>query len=490
MNNNRDISFRLCLVLPTLFIFTGCPSQKQISRDFRQNRQRSYELLVRNRQDQKDQGQNDIKSIVITGSVTKENCFELAFKHNKQLQIAKKRLQEAQGQTIEATSTALPTSTFSGQALARDDIFFESKESYDLQVLIRQPLYLGGLIGTALDAAAVFTYQTRQELRQTMQSVRYNVHRLYLAALLAEELLTVSLQSKRDADKLLADTRKRLRHGAGTKFEVLRSKVRLISIEAEIIKRQNDLQVSKARLLNELGISQSSTIELTQKLSYDPIEISSDQCLLQAMKQRPDLLIGEATVRLAQDNLEAEKAGDRPKAYLQGTYARNYPGFGSFFQGNSWDRTMNAGLVVEWPFFDGLKTLGKVTKAKALLQQRRINLTKMEQQAQLEVNEALLNLRNSEEFVKSQQGNVDTAEESLRLVRVAYREGAGSSLDVISAELALAQARSDYFQSVHGYLLARLNLTKAMGIIGEQSPPQSPAPEIYPSGMRIPGKAR
>ena len=64
---------------------------------------------------------------------------------------------------------------------------------------------------------------------------------------------------------------------------------------------------------------------------------------------------------------------------------------------------------------------------------------------------------------------MEDAVEALRLVRVGFREGTMTSLDVISAELALAEAQSDYYQAVHNYMGAKLDLSASVGIIGEES---------------------
>jgi outer membrane protein TolC len=188
------------------------------------------------------------------------------------------------------------------------------------------------------------------------------------------------------------------------------------------------------------------------------------------MASRPDLLIGESMVRLAGDNVLSEQSSNRPKVYLEGTYQQDYPGFGSsvFGGGEAWQRSMNGGVSVEWPIFDGLRTDGLVTQAKAEVQRQQVFLRRLDQQVQFEVNQALLDLRSSEEFVQSQLGNVENAEEALRLARVNFRRGNGTSLDVISAELGLSEARSDYSRAVHGYQVSLLKLHWALGTLGER----------------------
>ena len=462
----------------------GCVSQEEITRQFQANRRAGYESLLRD-----STAEGTARADFITGSLDIAEAVELALTHNKEVQAAKLKLLEARGRMTEAISTALPTVGFSGSALANDNSgLLRQKETYELGLLARQPLYLGGLAGAALDAAVVFKYMSRQELRLAIQAVRLKVESRYLGAVLAAELEEVARQGRRDAEEHLKDVQKKLKFGAGTRFEVLRAQVRLNGMEAELIRRHNQARLAVAALLNELGVSQLSRVELSEQLEYEPMAVATEQCLEQAMGQRAELLIGESQVQLARDNVISQKAINRPKVFLQGLYQRNYPGFSANFSdfssdsdgdggssespGKEWERTMSGGIVVEWPFFDGFETAGKVTQAKSLLRRQQVELKKGEQLVQLQVTAALLNLESSKEFVESQEGNVANAEEALRLAQVSFREGAAASLDVISAEVALSAARSDYIKAVHDHELAKLNLNGAIGTLGEAGLPR------------------
>jgi len=447
--------------------FSGCESRVKLSNEFQANRHQRYEVLRGMTEAEKEVD----KPLVIEGELSLETSINLAMKNNKDVQEAKLELLVAKGQMTEAISTALPSADFNGQALAVDNTLGDDKESYALQLLARQPLYLGGLMEAALDAATVYTYQSQQRLRQSMQVVQMEVQRKYKDALLSRELIGVSEEAKRNAEQSLRDTEKKLSYGAGTKFEVLRAQVRLRSIDADLIKLRNAYAVKVAELLRTIGVSQASDVKLSDSLQFETIAVNSERCLEFAMTKRADLLIGEAQVRLMMDNVANEQSQDRPKVYLQGEYTRSYPGFASFLTGPTWDRTMNGGIVVAWPFFDGFKTAGRVAQAKAKQQQEEVSLRRSEELVQFQVKQSLLNLTDSAEYVRSQEGNVATAEESLRLSRVNYREGSGTSLDVITAESGLAQARSDYISAVHAYDVSKLELLSSIGVIGEEPIP-------------------
>lgn len=462
--SGRYLVFCVCLAL----VFSGCVSQEELAKEFVANRRSSYALLSRT--DTREAGLDQLE--LLSGALTIDECIDIALKHNKDVQTARVKLIEAKGRTTEAVATALPTGSFTGYAGLKDsDIMESTKDSYELGVLLRQPLYLGGLAATAIDAATVYAYMSQQELRQSIQELKRRVRQLYFDALLASELESVGRQAKRDAQKHLEDVRKKYKYGVGTRFDVLRAEVRLNGVEADLIKHQNGASVAVISILNELGVSQLSQIELGERLEYEPVAVLADSCLPLAMERRAELLIGEAMVRLAEDNIKGELSTNKPKVYLQGAYRRNNPAIGSSDNGRYWDRTIEGAIAVEWLFFDGFRSDGRVVQARAERHRQLLGLRKTQEQVQMEVTRALLNLDSSERFVESQEGTVDNAEEALRLANVNFREGAGTSLDVISAEVALSSARSDYITAVHHYELSLLSLHAAIGTIGEESVP-------------------
>jgi outer membrane protein TolC len=132
---------------------------------------------------------------------------------------------------------------------------------------------------------------------------------------------------------------------------------------------------------------------------------------------------------------------------------------------------MDGGIVVEWPIFDGFATRGRTLQAESQLDQQRVALKKLQENIHLQVTQAILNLQAGEEFLKTQHGNVENAQEALRLAQIEYRQGTATSLDVVSSELALVSARADYYRAVHAYQISLLDISTAVGIVGERAIP-------------------
>jgi outer membrane protein TolC len=243
--------------------------------------------------------------------------------------------------------------------------------------------------------------------------------------------------------------------------------VDITNFRAEQIKQKNNVDLAKSRLLKAMGVLQKGDIELADELEYRPMKPVLEESLRIAHENRPDLYQAELTVRLQKEALRVAKSQYWPQidAFFQELWGKPDP---SSVTTNEWNDTWNAGISVNLSIFDGLGREGRVHQQKATLARSRYRLANTQEQAFLEIRQALLTLRNAEEFVESQKLNRNRAGEGLRLAEVGYREGIASMVEVSDARSALTLARGLYYESVYGHAISRLNLQLAMGTLGPE----------------------
>jgi outer membrane protein TolC len=237
------------------------------------------------------------------------------------------------------------------------------------------------------------------------------------------------------------------------------------NFRAEMIKQKNNVDLAKSRLLKAMGVLQKSDIALADELEYVPIKPLLEEAIRIAHENRPDLYQAELDVRLRKEALRVAKSQYWPQidAFFQELWGKPDP---TSVTTNEWNDTWNAGVSVNLSIFDGLGREGRVHQQKATLAQSRYRLANTQEQAFLEIRQALLTLRNAEEFVESQKLNRSRAREGLRLAEVGYREGIASQVEVSDARSALTTASGLYYESVYGHVVSRLNLQLAMGVLG------------------------
>jgi len=103
------------------------------------------------------------------------------------------------------------------------------------------------------------------------------------------------------------------------------------------------------------------------------------------------------------------------------------------------------------PIWDSGAIAGQVIQQRALLFEAKNTYDDDVRQVELEVQTAYSNLQQNQELIKSQEKNVEQAEEALRLAKARLDAGAGTQLDVLNAQVQLLTAQSTRLQALFGY---------------------------------------
>ena len=89
---------------------------------------------------------------------------------------------------------------------------------------------------------------------------------------------------------------------------------------------------------------------------------------------------------------------------------------------------------------------------------------------ELEVRQAYSDYLQALELLEAQKKTVEQAEESLRLAEARFRAGTGTQLDVLSAQTALTDARSNEIQALYDYNVAVATLERVTGNTARVAP--------------------
>src|SRR5262249_3344481 len=115
------------------------------------------------------------------------------------------------------------------------------------------------------------------------------------------------------------------------------------------------------------------------------------------------------------------------------------------------------------PIWDSGAIAGQVIQQRALLSETKITYDDDVRQVELEIQQAYSNLQQNEELVKSQEKNVELADEALRLAKARLDAGAGVQLDVLNAQTQLLNAQSNRLPALFGYTSALGECDRAPG---------------------------
>jgi len=434
--------------LLAMTMLAGCLTREVLYEDLQETRDEAYKSWFRVRES------GDIP--VPAESLTLDESVRIALLYNKALQAKIQEREIARGQLVSAYQLALPRVDASASTA------YGTSDSDTAQIVLRQPLFRSGGITAGLRAAKLYAFLSDENVRDTIQTVIRKVYADYYTALLAENLCHVNRDAVTSAEAHLNDVRVKRVNGVASKYDELRAQVDVANFRAELIRQENNLVLAKTSLLRTLGTATDAQIHLADQLKHEPVDTSIEMAIKVAYKNRPDLYMAELNIRMQREQVRVLCSTYLPEMDLTLSSGTDRTRDGD----RDWSGTQRAALEINWSLFNGFGREGDLIAAKARLKQREIELKGVEEDVFLDVQQALLNLKNAEEYVESQRLNLQHAEEGLRLAMTGYREGVNTEVEIVDARSSLTEARGNHYKALFDHNMARLSLNHAMGLLG------------------------
>ncbi len=459
---------RNSVIIVTL-VLAGCTSTEQFYEDVSLSRDVAYKRW----QSQKLREQQ--VQVRIDGKLCLEDCLKLTIQNNKALQRVVEEKEIARGEKLKSYSAILPNVGLSGEYRRLDEVASFSVggreitlgdlNNYSAALTVTQPLFAGGSIIATLNAARLGSLIADQTVRAVVQDVIFAAQHAYYDVLLDQHLYDISADAVKSAEAHLADVKQKRQGGVASDFDVLRAEVELSNFQAELIQNKNAINIAKANLLKVMGVSQDSDFLLSDELVYVSLKMPMEQAIATAYRNRPDLFGREFDIKVQKELLTIARSRYFPivSGFYDNTWSKPDPHNTMLIE---WGRAWHAGFMATFPLFDGFSREGEIIQQKARIKQAQIDLIDAEETALFELTKAILSIENADEFVESQRLNLTRAKEGLRLAEVGYREGTNTQVEMIDAQAALTTARANYYQAIYSHMIAKLDLQKAMGVLG------------------------
>lgn len=453
-------------------LLAGCASQRSMYRGIEENRTRAYDAWL-----QAHRGEEATRPRA-KGDLSLADALKLALTYNKSLQAVSREREIAQGGVTEAYSGVLPTVSGEAEYVRLDEaaefdvggqvISMGDANNYSAGLQVTQPLFRGGESAANWRAARWNALLADDRIREAVQDTIHQTAVAYYDTLLAQHLFEVNRAAVASARDYLSDVRIKYDQGIASQFDILRAEVDVSLFEAQMIQQQNQVNISKTKLLLAMGASQESEVTLSDRLEFIPLEPEIEEAVRIAFLNRPDLHQAELNLKLQEESWRAARSGYWPdiSAFFEQVWANPDPHSSTRIE---WGDAWTAGLAAQWPLFDGLGREGRVAREKARIRQRELQLASAEEQALLEVKQVILSLGDAAEFVESQSLNLERAREALRLAEIEYREGIQDAVTVTESRSALTRAEGLYYEAVYYHTVARLELQRALGVLGPRA---------------------
>lgn len=331
--------------------------------------------------------------------------------------------------------------------------------SHSNSVTATLPIYTGGKIrGTVRQAKA--NYMAVVEGKQkAYNDMRATVTTGYCDLLQAGNMQQLGRESVQRLEDHLKNVKAQYDVGVVAKADVLRSQVELSNAQQSLIQAENAYQVAEANLNRIVGLPMDTTLKLDNILTYSEYTEDMAYCLDYASKYRPELEQARQGVEAAKGALMVARSGHMPQIGASATQSwsdSEWPGD----ENGEW----GVGVSVSLNVFDSGVTWSKINGAKADLAAAEETYRDTVTAVDLDVRNSYLSMREAEKRIQTTQTAVSLAEEDYRIAQVRYMAGVGTNTDVLDAQVALTQAKTNYLQAMYDYNTSKIELENAIGV--------------------------
>lgn len=386
---------------------------------------------------------------------TLAELIDLAEQHNPETRVAWEEAKSKAAALGIARSALYPTMSAVAlaislrQAALIGEYFHRQTEGFFEPLLQVEYLVfdIGGRSGE-IDAAKANLLASDLAFNDTHRRIIYQVASAYYRLLNAEgqrQAAEVSLENAKTVDE---DAKARLVNGLATKPDELEAAAARAQADFDLQARIGAVDIARGDLATAIGITPGSAfkVEGIEQLKLpSAVADSVDREMDRSFSQRPDLLQQLARLRAADASIKVAKSTYYPSLSFKGDggLARAYgqqdllPG--SYAQGEVW----TAELELRWTLFDGARREYRVARAKADKRAAQAEIDALRDQIANQVWSAYANMQTALRQQQAATALLTASQQSYEAAHESYGYGVRNLLDVVSAQKALAQARSE-----------------------------------------------
>jgi len=309
----------------------------------------------------------------------------------------------------------------------------------------------------AYQKAAFYNAQSSRGL------VVLDVGNSYLQALAAKAQTDYARALLKTDETLLNQAHEEHLAGTAANLDELRARVQYQSQEQAVVAAEDTFEKAKITLNREIGMPPEQKIELTESAPYSELApMTIEEARTEAYASRQDFQMLKQDLRVA----EMERKATTHERFPTLTFSGNYGVTG--VSGEVYHGTFAAVGTLSVPIFEEAKFRGDRDVAEAQLDEIRSRLSDLTQKIDQQLRDSLLDLQTATETVQVARSNVDLATTALDQTQQRFEAGVTDNLPVAEAQSTLAQAQTQYVNSVYSLNQARLGLARNLGIIDTQ----------------------
>ena len=326
---------------------------------------------------------------------------------------------------------------------------------------VQMPVYMGGKINAANNAARIDWDITKEKSEQTRNELVSELAERYFGLSLANQVVEVRREVVEGMEKHLSDAKALEENGMIARVERLFAEMSVADARREWQKSIRDAATINTALGNTLNQEAVYTPLTTLFIVNDIEPVSFFKEL--ARDRNPQLKQVDLMEQKAREGVRAQRAEFMPQVALMGGYdIYNH-------QLTKYAPTWVIGAGVSLKIFDGLNREYKYSAAKNQVRQVQALSAKAGSDISTLVEKIYNEMLAAGEQIESLDVALEFAGEYLDAKEKAFHEGMAPSSDVVDAQLNQAKIRTERLQAAYTYDLLLARLLEASGDSGAYS---------------------
>lgn len=413
-------------------------------------------------------------------TVTLEECVQMGLSNSKQLHSSVMAVQAADARVGEVNAARLPSLKFTGGYTRLSDIppatfalpgmtngieiSPQVLNNYVMKLTLQQPVFTGFRLENTEEAAEYSVRAAEQTLEGNRLDQALAVTSSYWNLYKAREVKKLLSENVALVRAHLQNVRILAEQGAAQRNDVLKVQVQLSDTEFRLLEAENNARMAMVSLNNLLGLPLATELDLATEIGSPVNDIPAlEETMRTALVARPDVAGMEYQVKAGEAGVDAARASWYPQVYVTANYNYNRPNTRLFPMQDEFRDTWDVGVGVSFDVWNWRTTSYQTTQAQAQLAQAQDALGLVRDGIAVEVTQSWLSLQQARERIAVARTGVEQAEESYRTVNESYKLGAALNTDVMDAQTALVQAKTNYTTALVDYEIAWAKLRKARG---------------------------
>jgi outer membrane protein len=410
---------------------------------------------------------------------TLEQCVKEALANNWKLKAKKEQIDQAEYVKNQARADFLPklSTSYGYKRYGMDqEVFFKgipgmpggpievgTQNNYEWRGTVKQPIFTGFAILSRYRLSELGIDQSELEVQTQELDLALQAKTAYFNILTADMAVDTALKAAEALESHAEEARNFYKVGMIPINDLLESEVNASNAKHDLTSARNAARLARSNFNSILSRPVNAEVDVEQISVATPEKGNFQEYVEIAFKKRPEMKLLDVNLLQTDQQIRLSRSKFYPEVVFRWDYIKqgDTPSVsgGDFHQASNWEATVG----LEWTFWEWGKTYYSVKQQQSVKNEVLKTKMELEEQIQLQVKDAVLDLKTAEENIPITQKAVEQGEENLRVSQERYKAQVSTSTEVLDAQRYLTRARVNHFNALFDYHLARARLLRAMG---------------------------